>query len=854
MATYDSTLRLAHANKLDFSTTFLYYLDNITWKVIPLLQEPVSVNYTIDDSSDNASIRFVSTTLTSKLANGTFVTLVYAPDTTDKSLFGIPTYNGVKPTNHDVLVIKNGRCYQKGNSSIWYHEYQCVELIELLKEVTMETLTFSSDEQITVQYAGAGTSTTYYKNPFNALTILERILKLTRTPTSVEDNSWYNRIAIGDSDWLSTELIGVDDTFNENTLYDALIKLGGYLGRYPVLYFNPDYDTTNEQFTLYFEKRAINRSNPITLASLIANASDLVESDDSPLAQSIVANAQNMIGSKVVYYPSKSQYAPANNQDLEDTEVLATSPLCLVLDYPISQVIQLTKLVYVVQYIGGVRQTPTETYSTIPCFKYEDWLVQDNRNSKAYFKENENIIYFGSSINLSGQGYDVIDANTTQFTYHLFQAQAYTNIQASAYVGDSEYSQFFNQTDNLVDSSTFAQQVKNYQIANSGSDWTASKIVDTYAEILQCGQLVTDNSDEYVISGVSFNTLTQGNKVAYKVAYQLNQDVVRRNLFIKARDGVRNYQTYYENTHERFINIKEKIRVSVQFDELTLTSLNTFKYITDPKIVMGGFWFNEPMVEMAVVKTTSVVDTNSSGTTTETFNKYFQFNCNKTQFGNSVLLNMRALTNVRVGNSVGAVLGGTAYQTQTPAIYTDPFGCVQEMQVGIIPTINEQELMAYNFPIMPSGNYTSLYAGAFIKIPTLYIDKDSREIFNLTLQFDFEPIGTTKISPELIKYSGLLGTTQMPYDSYSFYVLETTPNTYEVGDIGAGVVATISNSSYYNSAIRGMTLYFVAPITLDSSKEYFLSQMINGENKIIAKLDDGSVRDREEVDCLTIYF
>lgn len=854
MATYDSTLRLAHANKLDFSTTFLYYLDNITWKVIPLLQEPVSVNYTIDDSSDNATIRFISTTLERKLDNGSFVTLVYAPDTTLKSSFGIPIYSGVKPTNHDVLVIKNGRCYQKGNATLWYHEYQCVELIELLKDVTMETLTFSSDEQVTVEYVGAGTSTTYYKSGYNALTILERILKLTRTPTSVEDNSWYNKIVIGDSDWLETEMIGVDDTFNENTLYDALIKIGGYLGRYPVLYFNPDYDTTNEQFTLYFEKRAINRSTPVQLEDLIANASDYIESDDSPIAQSIVANAQNMIGSELVYYPSKNQYAPANKKDLEALVIEATDELCLVLDYPISQVIALKKLVYVVQYISGVRQTPSETYSTIPCFKYEDWLVQKDRDDKAYFKENENIIYFGSNINLSGQGYDYIGETTTQFTYHLFQAQVYTNIQASAYVGDSEYSQFFNQTDSLVDSSTFAKQVKNYQEANSGSDWTISKVVDDYAEILPCGQLVVDNADEYVISGVSFNTFTFNGKVAYKVAYQLNQDVVRRNLFIKARDGVRNYQTYYENTHERFINLKEKINVSVQFNELTLASLNTFKYIADAKIVMGGFWFNEPMVEMAVVKTTSVVDTNASGTTTETFEKHFQFNCNKTQFGNSVLLNMRALTNVGVGNSVGEVLSGIATQTQRQAIYTDPFGCVQEMQVGIIGQVPEKELMAYNFPVIDSSDYSSYYSGAYIKIPTLYIDKDSREIFNLTLQFDFEPIGTTKISPELIKYSGLLGTTSASDGSYSFYVLETTPDTYEVGDIGVGVVATISNSAYYNSAIRGMTLYFVAPITLDSAKEYFISQMINGKNKIIAKLDDGSVRDREEVDCLTIYF
>ena len=36
--------------------------------------------------------------------------------------------------------------------------------------------------------------------------------------------------------------IGVDDAFVENTLYDALFKIGHYIGRVPVLYLNKDYD------------------------------------------------------------------------------------------------------------------------------------------------------------------------------------------------------------------------------------------------------------------------------------------------------------------------------------------------------------------------------------------------------------------------------------------------------------------------------------------------------------------------------------------------------------------------------------------------------------------------------------
>lgn len=872
MATYDSALRLAHANKLDFSATFLYYLDNITWRVIPLLKSPVQVNYSIDDSSDNASISFISTTLTTKLDNGTFMTLVYAPNTTTKSLFGIPAYNGNKPSNHDVMVIKSGNCKRKGNSAYYYHEYVLVELIELMKDVTMETLTFTSDTQVTVRYVG-GSDVTYYKAPYNAYTILQRILTQTKTPTIEVNETWLNKISIVDYTYLIGQMVGVDDTFTENTLYDALIKLGGYLGRVPVLYFKADYDGTNQKYYLYFEKRDINRTTPVTLASLRLNATDYIEDDDSPIANSIVANTSNLIGSKLIYYPSKNQYAPANNKDSEALTVTRTSDLAITLEYPISQVklvrrkktIKTDVLDFDTEEV--IETSYSETYLDIPCYKYEDWLVQDDKDNKAYFKENENVVYLGTGIKNTNQGIGGTTYVVT-YTYYYYQVQAYTNIQANAVVGDGEFTQFFNQVDSLVDSETFGQQLKNYQQANTGLDLIVSKIVDNYSDILTVGQLVTSGSIEYLVSSVGFNTIKMNGATKYKVAYKLNQDYVKRNNFVKGSSEIRKYQTYYENTHERLVNIKESINVKILMGDIsTSQSLNTFNYIQDNDVIFGGMLSSDeygavalPCPEVAIARTITETYTNEALTTDAEFRQYIQFNTNKTVLGNSVLVNLRTLTNVSIGNQIG-LPNSSGVATQRPTIYTDPFGNVSYLQVALVPAYDEITLNN-NFPVIDATTYTTLYNTSDVRYQQIYLNKDSREILNLTLQYEFVPVGLTKISSDLLQYSGLMGTRDFAItydetipspiiDTDVLQVAQATIGLYDIGDM----IASPTLHQVYFIEKTGVNIKMTLAATLTKgSYDYFIVNKIGANYKVIAKIDSSGVTNGASIGAISICY
>lgn len=827
------TGRTEHLAKLDFLTTFCYVWSGSEWQIIQLLKEPTAVNYTIDDGQDSAAISFISDSLLEKLDNGAFITLVYNNN-------GIATYSNNIPNNHDVYFIKSGECRIQANG--WaLHSYQLAELIELTKEMAIETLTFTSDIEVTVRYTSSA-SKTFYKKPYNANSILERILN-TPTKDFNKDNRLAKTIRVMQWEWLETELVGVDDAFNENTLYDALIKIGGYLNRFPVIYFNPNYNLENEMFLLYYEKREINRNSPIALQTLMSGAIDVVISDDSPIAKKIVANANNLITSNKVYYPSQNQYMPARNAKDDSLTVTTTDELKLVLNDNISAVEKIVQLIYAVvvtidpNTLEIISKVPSPRYIDIECLKYEDWLVQYDRDDKAYFKENTNEIIFGVNIKNKGQGFvrsEPQGANITESTtYYFYQAIVWTTITTQAIMGSGVYSNYFNQVDSLVDGATFGKQLDNYQKANSGVDYTISKIVDNYVDILKCGQLVVDGSNEYLISKVSFNTFKSGDATKYKVAYVLNKDFVRRNSYIKAGNQIRKYQTYYENIFDRLLNFKEIIFVGIKWGAVSSAlGVNGFNYIQDASIVFGGMLSvgtePAPMPRVAIVAAFTEAFTNAALTISETDVKYFQLATSKSQMSNSVIVNMRTLDNSSLGFRVGPP-NDSGTQVQVPLIYTSPFGDVTMLDVALSGEV-EIDVQANNFPLLSSSNYTRLYSTAPVKVPQIAIDKDAREVINISLQFDYKEYGLTEFSDEFVQYSGLLSEREFnvvdvgggPVMEQLLKVNWATKGTKEVGDIlssGGEWVVNITQPNNYRMTLANS-------ITYNSANDYFITQKV----------------------------
>lgn len=795
--------REVHLAKLDFLATFCYVFENEQWEIIPLLQTPVSVNWTIDDSQDSANISFLSTTRLERIPNGSYITLVYDNN-------GTPTYNDYKPNNHDVFIIKRGECRVK--KGLAYHSYTLVELIEITKDITLETLTFSSDTQVSVRY-DSGAEKTYYKPRLDALQIIERILRHQKTAFigKTQLDIVYENIdfIIKEKTWLGNELLGVDDAFTENTLYDALVKIGGYLDRYPVIYFNKDYDGTNEMYILEFEKR-VNLNPNITLSSVKVGAIEMLESDDSSLAKKIVSNVKNLIGSRPIYYPAENMFAPAVNQDENEIQITKTSKLKLVFDNPISDVVEIIQLLYTVDMVDEQVTGRSSVYKTIQCYKHQDWLVQYDRDDKAYFKENTNEIIFGDNIVNEEQGITTFTSEgvtTTIYKYYYYQAKAYTNIGLQMIKGDGQLSQFYNQTDSLIDSSSYGRQLENYTKANSGGDLTISKIVDNYADILQVGQRV----DDYIVSKISFNTFKADGSTKYKVAYVLNKDFVRRNQFILADNRIRNSQTYYENVYDRYINFRERINLSIRWGELTNNLLiNQFKLIQDKNVVMGGLLskVDESPLEMpkqAMIQTTTSTFTNSSYTTSENIVKWFMLNTNKTQVDRSVLINIKTLDNVSLGKKVTSP-NAAGVQVQTPTIYTNPFGEVGSIEVILIKPA-DIVLLNDNYPILSEVIYMVLRNNnTMVRMMNADIEKDAREKMNITFQFDYRGYGDTLIGDEFIKYSGLLGEREFSVSGGIiepiFYVVGETKGMYDIGDIVSPIAEWVEiGGSTYNQTV-----------------------------------------------------
>jgi hypothetical protein len=865
-----------------YSGPIVSTLDNDEWQPISWLVDPVQVNYTIDGLSDEININFISKVKDTKINSGELVRVVYDSKSTNRLTWGLPTYdNKNRPTNHDIMLVDNGTMTKQGSQDFYKHSYKLVELIEILKEYRLPTLTFTSFTT-SIIYDTSGDITTYYARPYNALSILERAIFQAFPNTSAETNELPSLIKIVDGQFLQNEMIGVDHQFEEATLYDVVTEIARIVNRTPVLYLNPNYgDVDTAKYLLFFEKDNEHTLDIVQKATLLARSTEYVESAvQGKGATQIVVDAKNMIGSQATVFPSNDMYGFA--QSITDDELdTFEKPLKITLPYNISsaELVRFKKTLITV----FDNDDPTEGSSIdgeMPIYKFNEWLVLDNnqRQNSAYYKEGENEIFFGSGIDDGTNDWEdfftsksyrkrTVGGDSTVYDYILFQVVYYPLIDLEARVGSGKQATF-NQVNPMVDSDTLGNEIIHYVKGNEDSDITISKLVYGYDEILKPTQLVDIDGEIYTVVSTSFNSgRTKNNtpRVAYKVAYQLNKQV-RRNFTLNAPTEQRAYQTAYENTFDRFNVIKENVKIhfttNVRDDDAPI--LSDLKYLQDLsggtgyRYILGALESSNTYqtIELVAFSTFSAVFTNDTFTTQEATIKYILAQAVKSLFGKSVLVNYKMHNNNFAGTKLNIQDGvnDNVDFSQRNVSYTDQFGKVQRLQdlkyiwqdsdsfadiVNFVENYPQIENNAKFIEMTPTAKTLAL-------VQDYRVDKDTRENLNVTLQVEYDGINGTKIGSEFVKYSGLYQT--RPYSTIPFAVVRLKNNRYEPNDVVndsdiAGLVATVDQvAPYYNNGIQ---IILDDDYTFDTTSTYALVEKVGTAGisfvyKVLAIMGDRS--------------
>jgi hypothetical protein len=846
------------------------------WQPISWIVDPVQVNYTIDGLSDEININFISKVKDTKINSGELVRVVYDSKSTNRLTWGLPTYDSKnRPTNHDIMLVDNGTMTKQGNQDFYKHSYKLVELIELLKEYRLPTLTFTSFTTSVRYDPVADETTTYYAKPYNAFTILQRAIFQAFPNTTLETNELPSLIKIVDGQFLLNEMVGVDHQFEEATLYDVVTEIARIVNRTPVLYLNPNYsDIDSAKYLLFFEKDTEHTLDIVSKTTLLARSTEYVESAvQGKGGTQIVVDAKNMIGSQATIFPSNDMYGFA--QSITDDELdTVDKPLKIILPYNISsaEIVRFKKYVtrtnpdtdtpITTDPVGGYPEIIT---GEMPIYKYNEWLVleSDERENSAYYKEGENEVFFGKGVDdgtndwedfFTSASYDKrsvaggLGEGFDEYKYILFQVEYFPLIDLEARVGSGKQATF-NQVNPMVDSDTLGNQVVNYVKGNEDSDITISKLVYGYDEILKPTQLVDIDGEIYTVVSTSFNSgRTKNNtpRVAYKVAYQLNKQV-RRNFTLNAPTEQRAYQIAYDNTFDRFNVIKDNVKIhfttNLRDDDAPI--LSNLKYLQDLsggtgyRYILGSMESSNvyQTIELVAFSTFSAVFTNDTFTTSEANIKYILAQPVKSLFGNSVLVNYKMHNNNYAGTKliIRDVANDSINFNQRQVSYTDQFGKVQRLLELVYiwqdnDSFTDIRNFVENYPQIE--NNTKFVAmtptsKTLAKVIDYRVDKDTRENLNVTLQVEYDGINGTKIGSEFVKYSGLYQT--RPYSTIPFAVVRLKNNRYEPNDVVndsdiAGLVATVDQvAPYYNNGIQ---IILDDDYTFDTTSTYALVEKV----------------------------
>lgn len=759
------------------------------------------------------------------------------------------------PTNSTQYVIAGVQSIFNSLIDRWRVSMTLKEPIERTNGVIGETLTYTNQTQ--KDYTVGETTTTYYKALYNHYTALERWLKV--TPANCDsyaagynkDNnvSWFNRIKILDETWLET-LSFADTTLNELSLYNLLMdNYDSSTGKTPVMYFdiNPatdlPYNLTRDEYILKFERQDGFDKTVLDYDILVTNTKDLTLTKEwDNYATGLITNAENISASSVIEYPAQSLYAvPEVNADKRVTTTYTTGGDNWVIRFPqnIKRITKLSKLSITGKYTeteGGGRATATliranTAIATNNVYEKKQYLALEidptEDNTVFWYEEGENLLH------IKEYSY-VADGMTAMYYIEYIPLPS-----CCLMVGNNEYVQQINQSSSQIDAQKYAAFMNNYLKGMNKADIIFEKHYTEYSDFENhIGSVVKSANKTFMITQVGY----KNRGYTYDAVYQLNENHFRKSMNYTASQQIRT------NTAIATNNIKDRKTAIKQVVNLGLTSQaqEGNQFLVNKMIVLSALI---PQVvdskyypQTALFEGNSKLYTNSALTTSVDFPIIRLANIAKFQFGNQVNLNVKYFDNADAGKSKIAgvgnitdtvppyrmVFGFLDVKSQTPTLYTDPFGEVQTADI-YLTSIDNGALTdcnypgaAYNGELESEFERTEYVYNTMANLPNVYSDRISGLISNacafvdnqVLLKHQLEAFNENIIievnSDDMIICKDLLGLSRLLNQSDTHTSLSIkffTVNKSENDDITTGlhsqrtVTAITEGVGYYRFAI-----------------------------------------------------
>lgn len=567
--------------------------------------------------------------------------------------------------------------------------------------------------------------------------VLTRILKISPTPryrqlygTVIDASGFYDNIIFKQGAWLDkfqmTE--SPEFVFTEATRYDALVEIGLFLDMQPKLEFDE-----NGKLVLYFEELEYMAKQNYTIDK------PLIEEVQQPLtnyASEVVSKISNLNITDAVVYPGEGlgiyPNAPEGSYNITEDNAIITLP------HKIQRVVKLE-----------IRFSVNPSYDWIDhtehCLEYGEWSSlppNTEDRGKIYYHYNDNKLQ-----NLRSYFTEQITKNPFIDNPHgfvrglLFRVTYIPIVDTKITVGNgasTHHTVIYNQSGNIIDNRAYAEHLRNYIKRMKHGDYVVTQRYNNFREIPEVGHLV---NGEYVITNISYSKYP----TYYDVTLQLAKEHTRRAEFIRAKEEIRNWEIPADKTVERMITVKEKMylrfgagdrqienKTSIVRDTPSIRRLIPV-LANDPNPRTGAtFWL---LVKTADGSTIPLCMTAVDST-----------------FGTSRLFSFKAPHNVVMGQSKSTSAPELPTK-QVGVVYTDRFGAVESMDIGISFSQSHNEIydFALNYPLSTHSKVNEMLNYRItIRLDDLEVQKDPREILGFIYQLELAPENGEFIGPDAL--------------------------------------------------------------------------------------------------------
>lgn len=663
------------------------------------LKLPYEFRYNLNEEVDSAVVELYSKcssdiVLNHKLPNLAKIRIVHDVPADLASQDDLLQYDNYgRPTNFDDYYIAAGTCQFKGSGDgeRYEHHYELAEPIYVTRYVMCENRTFTNMTSITVTDAATGQAQTYTQEPTNLLNMLESILRTTGVKTSKEDTTWYSKIKIMDKDLLRNSGVGRSINFNTASLYDNLFKIGKYIKRYPVLYFNKYYDPSlgenlwndtyenRREFLLFFEKYDGSDKPEITMTEFKENSTGFMESQGAfKDAGTIVNDAQNVASDNAVWYPGYGSWITFTGD--EDKLDFDYKTGVLRLPDNIDEVLDLRCFAQIKSSQGQADNTSgicKQYVKSIPCVEHKDWLLMDDNTRRQYmwYEKGKNII--------NGFDFERLTQSGSKECAFCVKYKPLYPLRIIKKVNNKLQGNI-TQLDSLVNSDLWGSYMENYAEENSAIDITNGKIFYKYSDIWIPGTIVyaEETNSTFIIA----NAVVRRNNGYYIVSYTANENVIKRSEVVTTDDISDNKIIESDKSQLRLSNISENlIKLSLSYSDNS--SINS-KYVTNlPAMIIAGMSDNECIADSTYIDFILYASENQ--------HKYIDMPTRKSVFGSSIAFTFLAQSSMLLTTVSSMVGANDRINVKSDGInrfikYTDSFGKLLCLSL-VIPLCNYSE-------------------------------------------------------------------------------------------------------------------------------------------------------------------